>query len=400
MQKILLSAFSCSPTKGSEAANGWNWANELAKKGYEVHCFTRGIGEKDIENAGKIKNLYFHYIKLPWGLESLYARSQALMYVYYFLWQWLLYKKAKSWHKKLSFNLAHHVSWANLQLGSFLYKLDIPFIFGPTGGGQMTPEIFRKFFFKYWEGEVKRKKISELLLKFNPACKNAIRGAKVVLISNEDTLKLAQKLGAKQVELMIAATISDSFFPASNPERPDTKELNLLWVGRFLPRKGILFVLEVMAVLKDYPDITLTVVGDGTTKPEFLSAVDRLGLQKNVNWVGKVTYEKVKEYYASHDIFLFTSFRDSGPAQLVEAMAYGLPVITIDIHGQAQIVQQDTGIKCRIETIEGSIEELKKAVLFFYNDRQKLKEFSQKAFVFAQQRRFSQIVSYVTNRYY
>ncbi len=401
MRRILLSAFACNPTRGSESGNGWNWAKELTQKGYEVHCFTREIERKNIETADKIDNLYFHYIKLPYGLESLYGRSQATMYLYYILWQWFLYRKTKVLHKKNKFDIAHHVTWGSLQLGSFIYKLNIPFIFGPAGGGQMAPEVFKKYFLQHWDSEIKREKISNLLQKYNPACRNMVRKAKVVITSNIDTFNIVKKLGAKQAELILDAALPDTFFPAVLPERKrSTKKFNLLWVGRFLPRKGILLVLDVMARLKDYPDIAITVVGDGETKPEFLNAINRLGLQKSVNWVGKVPYEKVKEYYASHDAFLFTSLRDSCPAQLIEAMAYGLPVITLDLHGQAQIVRKDTGIKCTVKTVEGAIEQLKDAVLFFYNDPQKLEEFSKNAFAFAKQQNWNNKVSYITSRYY
>jgi glycosyltransferase involved in cell wall biosynthesis len=401
MQKVLLSAFACNPTKGSEPGYGWNWAKHLNDQGYEVHCFTRHVGKNDIETMGTIPNLYFHYIKLPYGIEKLYSLSQATMYLYYILWQWFMYKRAKVLHQKVVFNVAHHVSWGSLQLGSFLYKLNIPFIFGPAGGGQKAPKAFQRYFLQHWESELKREKVSNLLQKFNPACRNMVKKAKIVITSNIDTYNLAKKLGAKQPELILDAALPDDFFPAVLPSKKrDKTKLDLLWVGRFLPRKGILLVLDVMAQLKDYSDITITVVGDGETKPEFLSAIERLGLQKSVNWAGKVPYEQVKEFYASHDAFLFTSLRDSCPAQLVEAMAYGLPVITLDLHGQAQIVQANTGIKCAIETVDGAIEELKNAILFFYKDRQKLEEYSKNAYAFARKQTWTSRSSYITSRYY
>lgn len=401
MKKVLLSAFACNPTKGSEPGYGWNWAKHLNDQGYEVHCFTRIIGKEDIETMGKIPNLYFHYIKLPFGLESLYTRSQATMYLYYILWQWFLYRKARQLNKQVKFDIAHHVSWGSTQLGSFIYKLNIPFIFGPAGGGQKAPEVFKRFFLQHWDSEIKREKISNLLQRFNPAFKNTMKKAKVIIPSNIDTYELAKKAGAKNLELILDAALPDNFFPDTRPDKSKaTSTFNLLWVGRFLPRKGILLVLEVMAQLKNYPDIKITVVGDGETKPEFLKTVERLGLQKSVNWVGKVPYDQVKEFYASHDTFLFTSLRDSCPAQLVEAMAYGLPVVTLNLHGQAQIVQEDTGIRCTIESVEGAIEQLKNAVLLLYKDREKLEEFSRNAYSFAKKQTWSSRISYITSRYY
>ena len=81
-------------------------------------------------------------------------------------------------------------------------------------------------------------------------------------------------------------------------------------------------------------------------------------------------------------------------------MAYGLPVITLDLHGQAQIVQEDTGIKCTVKSVDAAIDELKKAVLLLYNDRERLEELSKNAFLFAKEQTWARRISYITSRYY
>src|ERR1700712_204754 len=142
MKKLLLSVFACDPSIGSEDGNGWNWALGLADKGYEVHCLTRSVNQAGIESYPAPKNVTFHYIFMPMGTEKLFHAPGPAIYMYYMLWQWLAYKKAKGLHKTLNFDLAHHATWGSLQMGSFLYKLNLPFIFGPAGGGQKAPEAF------------------------------------------------------------------------------------------------------------------------------------------------------------------------------------------------------------------------------------------------------------------
>jgi len=48
MRTILVSAYACNPSKGSEEGNGFNYALELQKAGNRVYCFTRPNGKKDI----------------------------------------------------------------------------------------------------------------------------------------------------------------------------------------------------------------------------------------------------------------------------------------------------------------------------------------------------------------
>jgi hypothetical protein len=47
--KILLSAFSCEPGRGSEPGKSWNWAYELARAGNETWVLTSSIGKPAIE---------------------------------------------------------------------------------------------------------------------------------------------------------------------------------------------------------------------------------------------------------------------------------------------------------------------------------------------------------------
>ena len=164
MKKVLLSAFSCNPYKGSESASGWNWSVGLVQQGFSVHVLTREESKEDIERHPKIDNLSFHYISFPFGMERLYSLSKPTMYLYYLLWQWKAYLLGKKLNKKLHFHRVHHVSWGSIQQGSFLYKLDVPFIFGPSGGGQKAPEAFKEYFLSHWETEEKRERIGQFLL--------------------------------------------------------------------------------------------------------------------------------------------------------------------------------------------------------------------------------------------
>ncbi len=117
------------------------------------------------------------------------------MYLYYLLWQWRAYRIAAKLQGANKFDIVHHVTWGNLQLGSFMYKLGIPLVFGPAGGGQMAPIAFKEYFGRDWASEEKRNRVSRLLLKYNPACRNVLKRAAVVLVSNLDTLHLAEANG-------------------------------------------------------------------------------------------------------------------------------------------------------------------------------------------------------------
>lgn len=401
MKRVLLSAFACDPMQGSEPSLGWNWAMGLAKMGFEVHCITRGTSKSGIKKRALPPNLIFHYVSLSPKLERLYGASESALYLYYLLWQWRAYQVAKKMQEDNRFNVVHHVTWGSLQMGSFMYKLDAPLIFGPAGGGQAAPAAFQAYFGEGWATEVKRAKASRILLAINPACRGMLKSASVVLASNEDTLQMAKSNGAREVGLALDPGLPRWFLPDENTiKKPEKGTLKLLWVGRFMARKGTLLLLDVMSKLRDHQGITLTLVGDGPTRDEFLAASKVYGLDKTVFWRGRVPFEEVRAYYADHDVFFFTSLRDSCPMQLVEAMAFGMPVVTLDLHGQGLIVDADRGIKCACSTPETAVRNLTSAILALYENPDLVERLSAGAFRFAADQVWETKIKSVVDRYY
>jgi len=400
MKRILLSAFACDPTRGSERSNGWSWAVGLAMKGFDVHCITREVSRSGIGTKTLPPNLKFTYVRFPLVMERLYSSDRA-KYLYYLLWQWKAYKLALAMHKVNRFDLVHHITFGSLQMGSFMYKFDIPFIFGPAGGGQMAPAAFREFFGTSWSTEETRSKVSRLLIKFNPAFRPMLKKASHVLAANEDTFRVAKSSGGVNVSLVTDVGVPDSFIPLKNiVKTPRDGQLKLLWVGGILPRKGLLLTLELMNELKGYPGITLTVVGDGPMRNECLEKLQAYALEDTVHWEGSVPFSEIGSYYSDHDVFLFTSLRESGGVQLVEAMAYGMPVITLDLHGPGLIVNETRGIKCACDTPDIAIKNLKAAVLELYRDPARVARLSEGSFRFSATQVWSHKIETIVNQFY
>ena len=399
MKKILLSAYQCDPTHGSESANGYNWAAGLRREGYRVTCITRMYtsdeGKKKIEeNHGDDKDFRIVYVQTPLRLQN-----TKLTYLKYIVWQWAAYRKAKQLHFKEKFDLVHHVVWGNFYLGSFMYKLKIPFIFGPVGGGQVAPVAFKRYFGKKWYMEIVRDVIAKTLIKFNPAAYNTIKYANNLIASNLETKEKILKYGGSKCALEFDVKLPQSFFPIELSEKGSSKELKLLWVGRLLPRKGVLLVIEAMAQLKEYSDITLTIVGDGEMRKYLEDDIKKYNL-KNVKLIGRIPYEKVSEEYSNHDVFFFTSLRDSNGMQVLEAMAFGLPVVTLQLHGQDLLVNEAVGIKASVNNPEQTVIELANAILLLHNDRKLLGRMSKAAFNFAKVHTWEKQVKLFVEKYY
>lgn len=403
MKKILVSAYACIPDRGSEEGNGWFYSSLISQRGYRVWCLTRDIGRASIEQKlahTPYPNLTFVYVSVPGWIDRAYHRGMIGLYFHYLYWQWAAARTALQLDKKCQFDLIHHVSYTSLQLGSFLYRLKRPFIFGPVGGGQEAPAGLRGYFREHWRKEKMRSLVSNLLLRFNPGCYQSVRQATQVLVWNEDTRRMVKAMGRSTAVAKEFGGVGEAFIPAEPLLRSAGDSLELVWVGRLMPRKALELSLHGFSKVDSRLPIHLTVVGDGEMGqyvPEYMA---QYGLAERVTWVGRVNYEQVRDYYRRADVFLFTSLRDTGPAQLMEAMGYSLPVVTLDLHGQAELVSDATGIRVPIDDPETVASGLARAIEWMYYNADERTRMGINAYEFAQQQNWRLKVNRIIDRYY
>jgi glycosyltransferase involved in cell wall biosynthesis len=401
MKKILISAYACNPSKGSEPGNGWNWSYHVATRGYEVYCLTTVKGREDIQiklAELNLPNLKFVYVDVPHWVDKLY-KYQAGVYFHYFYWQHQAYKNARNLDKEVDFDIVHHVTYNSLQFGSELWKINKPMVYGPSGGGQLSLPILRKYFGKHWYKERIRNLISTVLIRFNRNTRSSVKNAHLFIASNEDTHLMASKLGAKKLSFMIDATIPESFVEKYYTPREPSDTLRILWIGRIYPRKGLNLVLEVLGQLKDIIPFKLTVIGDGPLRDELPVWIKQNNLEEYVDWRGKVPFSEVKAAYLSHDVFFFTSLRDSCPPQLLEAMATGLPIVTLAIHGAKTLVPDEAGIKVFPSSLLRTVEGLKEALQKLYSNPNQREEMGRKGIAYAQGQSWESRVDFIVKVY-
>lgn len=132
----------------------------------------------------------------------------------------------------------------------------------------------------------------------------------------------------------------DHFTPdvAPMPQFMDGR-LNLLFLGRLEFRKGLNYLLNAYARVKDeFPDSRLIVVGPGTRlRKRYEGWINNTGL-KDVVFVGEVPYDEVPRYFRTADIYCGpATSRESFGIVLLEAMAVGTPVVATNIPGYASV---------------------------------------------------------------
>src|ERR1700722_14957823 len=137
--------------------------------------------------------------------------------------------------------------------------------------------------------------------------------------------------------------------PNTFPDRSRRKKLRVLFLGRVGVRKGAYDLIRAFAGLPE--DLRsfcrLTMAGDGETE-EVRALAKELGCLDRVSipgWIGKAEVERL---LVESDVLVLPSYAEGMAMAVVEAMSWGLPVVTTSVGGAAEFLEQ--GSNCLLVT--------------------------------------------------
>jgi glycosyltransferase involved in cell wall biosynthesis len=127
------------------------------------------------------------------------------------------------------------------------------------------------------------------------------------------------------------------------PRTHNASASRLLYVGRLASVKGLPILLQAIAYLRgEFPDLRLTVVGDGPDRQYLTQLTTELALTRQVDFLGYQNQTQVRQHLANTDIFVSSSFAEGVPVVLMEAMAAGVPTIATRIAGVSELIDDGT----------------------------------------------------------
>jgi glycosyltransferase involved in cell wall biosynthesis len=144
-------------------------------------------------------------------------------------------------------------------------------------------------------------------------------------------------------------------------------------VGRLVPWKGFELLIEIM---KDLPNIKLFIAGDGPDKEKLKKKIKDLRLDDRVKLVGRLEQNDLLKKIKASDLFVLNTGYEGLSHQLLEVMAVGTPIITTNMGGNLEVV--DDG-KEGILVSYNNKKELKKAILCLLNDKEKTENLAKNA---------------------
>lgn len=367
-RRVLVSAYAVSPARGSEPAVGWNVCTRLARyHDVTVLCsplvppreqlFRQEI-EAYLKQSGPVPGLTIHFVEPPalsywFQRESLLAR-RTLYYAGYRAWQRAAYRAALRLHRQRPFDLAHHLNITGFREPGDLWKLPVPFVWGPVGGAADVPAAFLPLMGRGERLFYRARNAANALQKcLARRCRRAARKASHVWAIGDAERRLVEEQWGCRAEPMIETGTTPR--PGASPKHYDTaRPLRIAWSGQHIGRKALPILLQALANWNNGPE--LTVLGDGPETPRWKALAERLGLAApRVRWTGLLPRDAALAEVARADVFAFTGLQEGTPHVVLEALSLGLPVVCHDACGMGVAVTADCGVKVPMESPDASV---------------------------------------------
>ena len=190
--------------------------------------------------------------------------------------------------------------------------------------------------------------VSSYLAAYPDAYKQLMAEGNLFLTVNEVWRSKLEALGFPPEKMCVhhmGVACSEVTF---NPT-PLTEPIKLVSVTRLVEKKGLVYAVRaVPEVIKHYPNLVYTIIGDGPLRAELEAEVARLGVQTHVKFLGPQPSSVVFEALSEAHILLAPSVTAADgdmegiPVAMMEAMAQGTPVLSTWHSGIPELI--DHGI--------------------------------------------------------
>jgi teichuronic acid biosynthesis glycosyltransferase TuaC len=179
----------------------------------------------------------------------------------------------------------------------------------------------------------------------------SLRRATAVVTVSRDLLVTARRLGARveRSEAILNGCDTQKFCPRDRLSARRTLDVPLkqqivLYVGRLDLRKGLIELIEAMAVLRQRrPTVHCYIVGEGAARPMLNDCVARCKMESHITFVPSCATERVATWIAASDLLTLPSYKEGCPNVILESLCSGRPVVATNVGGIPEIMDEASG---------------------------------------------------------
>ena len=172
-----------------------------------------------------------------------------------------------------------------------------------------------------------------------------LRGARILFCLDRDSEEAYLPFNRQVVR------VNNSIVPEKTQWREKPFTGSLVFVGRLSREKRVETIIRAVREMEE--GYSLTVIGDGEEHENLLPFAD-----ERIRFTGALPPSQVKAYLDKQDILVMNSTLEGIPMTILEALSYGLPIVTTDVGGIGSVVR--FGIDA--EKTDGSVESIQEAI--------------------------------------
>jgi len=197
-----------------------------------------------------------------------------------------------------------------------------------------------------WENEIRYSKpsIVKLMPLINFTADRVLKNADAVRAISKTTEKRALEFVPKEkiFPVLFPALFDVDFFLEGKVKEP--KETSAVFVGSLIGRKGVDYLLKALpGVVERFPKFKLYILGKGNKEGELKELAKKLGVEKNVKFLGQQPAGEVRDYIDRSRVLVLPSLSEGLGRIALEAMARGRPVIGSQVEGIRETVTKERG---------------------------------------------------------
>ena len=421
---ILISAHEFSPSQGSECAEGWNIVQGLVKNKhlnitvlyargsqYSPNAYFNAVQEhyKNIPIESNLKLIPINQPKLTLLIAKFNRFITAnkgsigfpiLYYIGYAFWQKRVYGTTKKLMLVQPIDLIHHLTQITYREPGFLWKIKIPFIWGPTGGVDgISMQLLNSLSLKQKIFELIRNLSNSLQFNFKPRIRNALKKSNLIYAFSENDRKRFSKLNSN-VKILLDSGTKPSQKSIIRNYMGLPKKLNIIWVGQLIERKGLILLIRSLEKIENVNEkLKINILGNGPLINYYQQEVKKRSLTC-VQFLGSIPHKKMQNVFNDSDILVHTSYREATTHVVPEALSTGLPVLCHDAFGLSIAITKECGIKIPLKSFSKSVDGFSKNIEYILNNPQTIKKLSEGAIKRSIELSWDSMVDQITKDYF
>jgi glycosyltransferase involved in cell wall biosynthesis len=358
--KVLLLAYAVSPQRGSEYSVAWNhitWMSKYCELTVLYGCAGTHMGDfeelADPVLRESLPSVNFVPVPPPLLARLLNAvnRRGWLTYSFYLayrVWQREAGRVARQLAREQVYDLIHYVGPIGYREPGTMWRMDLPYVWGPIGGATHLPWMLARALPLADRVRLGLRAVANWFqLRFSKRVRRALSRADLVLTATTENQAIFRRvLGVESLYLPENGVVGE--VALNQAKFDDLQRLKLVWIGSLEARKALKILVDAMQRTQHAARFEVHVAGDGPLGTVLQKTVASAGLAAQFVWHGQVERQTVHHLLNDSHLHVITSVSEANTTVVWEAMALGVPTLTIDHCGMHDTITDGAGLKVPI----------------------------------------------------